>query len=356
MKKIYFLMIVALLCAVQVNAREFIDLDLDSIVTLYSSRSDKYVYLRDGDIVYEYYFWRTQTNDWERGSKTVYEYKGDRQTKVISYPWNEEQNTYMESPWGKDEYRYDERGKKLYEAHYDWDFNLNDWKSESSSSTEYQYDDAGKVAVTYSPDAANPSKKTEYQYDVQGYLIKEISYSKVNLFNDWAKSAERIYHNDTQGKCTSFELYEGHILQYVNGLITIDVTYWGLYGLQTYEYDALGRVKRYVFEQIIYEAKSATEVVDTRRRDTVSSTYYYRNNVSIGELENNDVAVYPNPIVESFRINGITVPTEVIIADLSGRTILQQTIEANESVTVGNLPKGLYLVCVNGKTLKVVKR
>jgi hypothetical protein len=67
------------------------------------------------------------------------------------------------------------------------------------------------------------------------------------------------------------------------------------------------------------------------------------------------INVYPNPITESFRINGITAPTEVTVTDLSGRTVLQQTIEVGESVAVGNFPKGVYLVRAGGKTLKVVK-
>jgi hypothetical protein len=68
------------------------------------------------------------------------------------------------------------------------------------------------------------------------------------------------------------------------------------------------------------------------------------------------INVYPNPVTESFRIGGITVPTDVTVTDLSGRIVLQQTVEADESVAAGNLPKGIYLVRVNGKTLKVVKR
>ncbi|MDR1562119.1 MAG: leucine-rich repeat domain-containing protein, partial [Dysgonamonadaceae bacterium] len=68
------------------------------------------------------------------------------------------------------------------------------------------------------------------------------------------------------------------------------------------------------------------------------------------------INIYPNPVVESFRINGITAPTEVIVTDLSGRTVLQQTINAGESVAVGNLPKGVYIVRIEGKTVKVVKR
>jgi hypothetical protein len=79
-------------------------------------------------------------------------------------------------------------------------------------------------------------------------------------------------------------------------------------------------------------------------------------NTNIQQTPDNDVSIYPNPVVESFRINGITAPTEVIITDLSGRIVLQQTVEVGESVAAGNLPKGVYLVRAGGKALKVVKR
>jgi hypothetical protein len=68
------------------------------------------------------------------------------------------------------------------------------------------------------------------------------------------------------------------------------------------------------------------------------------------------VSVYPNPVAESFYINGITVPTQVTVTDPGGRTVLTQTVNGNEPVAVGHLPRGVYLVSVNGKTVKVVKK
>jgi hypothetical protein len=79
-------------------------------------------------------------------------------------------------------------------------------------------------------------------------------------------------------------------------------------------------------------------------------------NTNIQQTSDNGVSIYPNPVTESFRINGINAPTEVTVTDLSGRTVLQQIVEAGESVAVGNLPKGVYIVRAGGKTLKVVKK
>ncbi|MDR1526634.1 MAG: leucine-rich repeat domain-containing protein [Dysgonamonadaceae bacterium] len=68
------------------------------------------------------------------------------------------------------------------------------------------------------------------------------------------------------------------------------------------------------------------------------------------------INIYPNPFTETFKVGGIPASTEVIVSDLSGRTVLRQNITVDESVAVGNLPKGIYIVNIEGKTVKGVKR
>jgi hypothetical protein len=69
----------------------------------------------------------------------------------------------------------------------------------------------------------------------------------------------------------------------------------------------------------------------------------------------NNIRIYPNPVAESFRISGINAPTQVTVTDLSGCTVWMQTIVGNEPVAVGHLPQGVYLVRINGETVKVIK-
>jgi hypothetical protein len=69
----------------------------------------------------------------------------------------------------------------------------------------------------------------------------------------------------------------------------------------------------------------------------------------------NAVRVYPNPVSESFRIIGLTAPAQVVVTDVSGKVVLQQTVWGDESISVGHLPKGMYPVRVNGETMKIVK-
>jgi hypothetical protein len=75
----------------------------------------------------------------------------------------------------------------------------------------------------------------------------------------------------------------------------------------------------------------------------------------IESVERRKIRLYPNPVKESFRIEGLTTPTQVTITDVSGQTVLQQTVKSDESISVGHLPQGIYLVHVNGKTMKIIK-
>jgi hypothetical protein len=69
----------------------------------------------------------------------------------------------------------------------------------------------------------------------------------------------------------------------------------------------------------------------------------------------NAIRIYPNPVSESFRIDGLTAPTPITVMDISGKTLLQQTVKGDESISVGYLPKGIYLIRVNGITAKIIK-
>ena len=76
----------------------------------------------------------------------------------------------------------------------------------------------------------------------------------------------------------------------------------------------------------------------------------------IQEIPNPDaLRIYPNPVLESFRIQGIEANTLVTIWDISGRMVLQQTFHPDEAVQVSHLLKGIYLVQVNGKTVRIIK-
>jgi len=58
---------------------------------------------------------------------------------------------------------------------------------------------------------------------------------------------------------------------------------------------------------------------------------------------------------ESFLIQGLTRAETVRIVDVKGKMLMSKTVMPNESVSISHLPKGMYLVNVNGKTFRMVK-
>jgi hypothetical protein len=70
----------------------------------------------------------------------------------------------------------------------------------------------------------------------------------------------------------------------------------------------------------------------------------------------NAIRIYPDPETGSFRMEGITQPTQITVTDINGRTIIRKIIAENESIAMNRWPQGIYLVNVNGKTMKITKR
>jgi hypothetical protein len=69
----------------------------------------------------------------------------------------------------------------------------------------------------------------------------------------------------------------------------------------------------------------------------------------------NAIRIYPNPATESFRIDGLTASVQVAVTDVNGRPVFRKTVAENEPIAIGHLPQGIYVVNVNGKTMKIIK-
>jgi len=84
--------------------------------------------------------------------------------------------------------------------------------------------------------------------------------------------------------------------------------------------------------------------------------------LSVSDNESNPITIYPNPVVHSFRIQGISKPAERLeIFDVNG--LLVKEIEAKSIgnlIHIGSLPSGLYMVRLKSenleRTLRLLKR
>ena len=62
-------------------------------------------------------------------------------------------------------------------------------------------------------------------------------------------------------------------------------------------------------------------------------------------INHHQLSIYPNPATDQLfvRLDGIVTKTNVVIYDFSGRIVATQAL-SNKSITVTNLPAGMYLV------------
>jgi hypothetical protein len=80
---------------------------------------------------------------------------------------------------------------------------------------------------------------------------------------------------------------------------------------------------------------------------------------AVPTLSDAKVNLYPNPMSKSFQISGIEGTTTLSVLDLNGKTIFSKQVVVNENISVGMLPKGIYIAKIitnNGTTeRKIVK-
>jgi hypothetical protein len=71
----------------------------------------------------------------------------------------------------------------------------------------------------------------------------------------------------------------------------------------------------------------------------------------------NGIRICPDPATGSFRIEGLTTPTQVSITDINGHTVFGKIISGDESIVAGHWAKGVYLVCEreNGENYQELK-
>ena len=70
--------------------------------------------------------------------------------------------------------------------------------------------------------------------------------------------------------------------------------------------------------------------------------------LSLNEIEIDELKIIPNPVVESFKVIGVDNDNyQFTISDLSGRIILKGEKKLNENLDVSNLKKGYYNLTIN---------
>jgi len=79
-------------------------------------------------------------------------------------------------------------------------------------------------------------------------------------------------------------------------------------------------------------------------------------NMALGDVKNGKMIVYPSPTSDAFQIKGIEGTATATVSDLNGRILISKEITANESVSVGTLSNGMYLITIKLNNTKTTEK
>ena len=77
---------------------------------------------------------------------------------------------------------------------------------------------------------------------------------------------------------------------------------------------------------------------------------------SVETIESDDIRIYPNPATTFLRISSDSInDSQYQIYSIDGRLLMSGVCRREETINISKLPKGLYLIKVDGKTFKIRK-
>lgn len=104
-------------------------------------------------------------------------------------------------------------------------------------------------------------------------------------------------------------------------------------------------------------------IVVTAQDETTQITYTVHFNLVTGifDAKDNMISIFPNPVIEKFKVSGLKEDVKIEIVDILGKTIITKTINENVEVDISVLKEGIYFVMIhhsNGNitSQKIIKK
>ncbi|WP_299212161.1 immunoglobulin-like domain-containing protein [uncultured Aquimarina sp.] len=100
-----------------------------------------------------------------------------------------------------------------------------------------------------------------------------------------------------------------------------------------------------------------TATDDNANEQTTTFTITVTDDVlSVGENKEEVFTLYPNPAKQQFQVSGFSGEAELSIYDVNGRSLLIEKVDAGQSISIEELPNGLYFVRIAiGTTYQTIK-
>lgn len=275
-------------------------------------------------------------NTYEDGSKDKVEYTYNNQSlveKATQYEF--EEGVWVED--GLNVFEYDANGNMVLVTVFDREDNV--W--EKDEKTEFTYQN-GKLVSEMQYDWLLgewvEDQSIEYNYDAQGDLVESIEFDLVDLA--WLKDNRMEYTYDANHNCTSQAEYD------FNNIIGD----WEIENKMALTYDlsvpsnTIAGLDFFDDAVITMNNKPLTIEETTYDDEMVSIFYtlYYSETTGIGEHNENQLAIWPNPVSETLNLNAEGLQ-QVEIFSMDGRQVMHVE-NGFETLSVGNLANGCYLL------------
>jgi hypothetical protein len=277
----------------------------------------------------------------------TYDGQGNITSEIASY-WDEDTETWI--PWWKDEYTYTDGKLTLleefiyYEEGSSW---LNSYRTTST------YNPAGKLEseVTEEWDFMLAEwvnqAKWEYTYDGQGRNTEELEYEWDKGSSVWLNSWKYAYTWDQHGNMTEEVDSEWDGAEWVldwRGVWAFNMTYTILDLFVPYWF-LLGNADLTFYHMPVSLTAyyyQAAWIMWWRQMAFYSA---FHSSVNLEDIEQNKIKVFPNPASDYLTVTWDegSPRLNLEIFSLTGKSVLNRSVDKNESVRIEHLSQGLYL-------------
>ena len=279
------------------------------------------------------YSWNKNLNLWERGGKYEYTYdsRGNQTSIILSLGATDETSVGI----SKDECSYDSNNNNTFNTHYSWDDEAKKWLEVSKN--EYVYDN-NNLLTTQTDYLWNKSSKLWINYWEDNYVF-DANGNRTSKITNWWGTLTNTWNNDSK---TDYTYNNDYIITnlYPTGLI-----YSSLFELFK-KNNVPVEATEYIWDSQNQQWESSYNLFEKRYYSPIALT-------SVSETAENELKIYPNPVVDMLRISNTQAELNVRLYDLQGILLLQTN---QNTLDFSSYKAGVYFLNVNGQIKKIVKK
>lgn len=281
--------------------------------------------------------WNNTTKIWVNSMRFVYTYTTGNLTLVMVDTWNIETSLWVTAM--KYEYTYNASNQMLMGIYSLW------------------IEDPGMWL---------PMTRNEYTYDGNGRTLTDISSSWSPVDTNWVNVTKDVFEYDTNGNNILSTIYKwetGAWVSYSKEETTFDpVNNYSDVIYPTFNYSVTGipydSPMLGMYNIALQDLESLWE--SNAWINNTKTIYYYSSiGTAIAQQKSDKPAefvIYPNPVFREFSLNTSEENVQISIFDLSGSQVLSKQLSGNESVDVGTLSQGIYMVRITTEKGSVTKK